>query len=186
MRKIEVLIRIGERNLYKLIMPKEFVFSVFDITPEKLKKAGIRGIITDLDNTLIEWNRADATEELIEWFKKMHDAGIQIVILSNNKEPRVKKFADPLGIPYIYRARKPLTIGFKRALELLKMRPEEVLMLGDQMLTDMMGANRKKLHTILVKPVAQSDGLVTRFNRFIERRVYKYLSKKGIKTWEEK
>ncbi len=66
------------------------------------------------------------------------------------------------------------------------MRPEEVLMLGDQMLTDMMGANRKKLHTILVKPVAQSDGLVTRFNRFIERRVYKYLSKKGIKTWEEK
>ncbi|MGX9135351.1 YqeG family HAD IIIA-type phosphatase [Rummeliibacillus sp. JY-2-4R] len=167
-------------------MPKEFALSVFDITPEKLMQLGIKGIITDLDNTLIEWDRPDATEELIEWFKIMHDAGIQIVILSNNKEPRVKKFADPLGIPYIFKAQKPLARGFKRALDLLKMRPEEVLMLGDQMLTDMMGANRSKLHTILVKPVAQSDGFVTRFNRMIERRVYKYLSKKGIKTWEEK
>lgn len=167
-------------------MPREFALSVFEITPEKLKQMGIKGIITDLDNTLIEWDRPDATEELIEWFKKMHDAGIQIVILSNNKEPRVKKFADPLGIPYIFKAQKPLTRGFKRALELLKMKPQEVLMLGDQMLTDMMGANRSKLHTILVKPVANSDGFVTRINRFIERRVYKYLSKKGIKTWEEK
>jgi len=167
-------------------MPKEFAHSIFEITPDKLKQMGIKGIITDLDNTLIEWDRPDATEELTEWFKKMHDAGIQIVILSNNKEPRVKKFADPLGIPYIFKAQKPLARGFKRALELLNMKREEVLMLGDQMLTDMMGANRSKLHTILVKPVAQSDGFVTRFNRFIERRVYKYLSKKGIKTWEEK
>lgn len=172
--------------MYKLILPKEFVRSVFEITPEKLKKMGIKGIITDLDNTLIEWDRPDATEELVEWLKTLHDAGIQIVILSNNKEPRVKKFADPLGIPYIFRARKPLVKGFRRALELLKLKPEEVMMIGDQMLTDMMGANRSKIHTILVKPVAQSDGFVTRFNRFIERRVYKYLSKKGIKTWEEK
>ncbi len=66
-------------------MPKEFVFSVFDITPEKLKKTGIRGIITDLDNTLIEWNRADATEELIEWFKKMHDAGINHFLVGLNE-----------------------------------------------------------------------------------------------------
>lgn len=172
--------------MYKLIMPHEFALSVFDITPEKLKEKGIRGIITDLDNTLIEWDRADATEDLIAWFQQMKDAGIQVVILSNNKEARVKKFADPVGIPYIFQAQKPLGKGFKRALALLDMKPEEVLMLGDQMLTDMMGANRSRLYTILVKPVAQSDGFVTRFNRFIERRVFKYLSKKGIKTWEEK
>ncbi len=167
-------------------MPKEFALSIFDITPKKLKQMGIRGIITDLDNTLIEWNRADATDELIEWFKIMHDADIQIVVLSNNKESRVKKFADPLGIPYIFRARKPLMSGFKRALALLKLKPEEVMMVGDQMFTDMMGANLSRLHTILVKPVAQSDGFATRFNRFIERRVYKYLDKKGIHIWEEK
>lgn len=166
-------------------MPNEFVHTVYEITPDKLKMQGIRGIITDLDNTLIEWDRPDATPDLKDWLKLMHDAGIQIVIVSNNKEPRVKKFADPLGIPYIFRARKPLGKGFKAALAKLNMPVQEVLMVGDQMLTDVMGANFRKLHTVLVKPVAQSDGFVTRFNRFVERRVFNYLSKKGVKTWEE-
>lgn len=166
-------------------MPKEFVRSVFDLTPEKLHSLGIKGIITDLDNTLVEWDRALATDELEIWLQSMRDAGIQIIIASNNGEDRVKKFADPVGLPYLYRAKKPLLGAFKEALIQLDLNPNEVMMLGDQMLTDMMGANRMKLHTILVKPVANSDGLVTKFNRAIERRVYKHLAKKGIPTWEE-
>lgn len=166
-------------------MPKEFVRSVFDLTPEKLQSLGIKGIITDLDNTLVEWDRALATAELEIWLQTMQDAGIQIIIASNNGEDRVKKFADPVGLPYLYRAKKPLLGAFKEALIQLDLNPNEVMMLGDQMLTDMMGANRMKLHTILVKPVANSDGLVTKFNRAIERKVYKHLAKKGIPTWEE-
>lgn len=166
-------------------MPKEFVRSVFDLTPEKLQSLGIKGIITDLDNTLVEWDRALATAELEIWLQSMQDAGIQIIIASNNGEDRVKKFADPVGLPYLYRAKKPLLGAFKEALIQLDLNPNEVMMLGDQMLTDMMGANRMKLHTILVKPVANSDGLVTKFNRAIERKVYKHLAKKGIPTWEE-
>lgn len=166
-------------------MPKEFVRSVLDLTPEKLQHLGIKGIITDLDNTLVEWDRALATPELENWLQQMHNAGIQIIIASNNGEERVKKFADPVGLPYLYRAKKPLLGAFKQALIQLDLQPQEVMMLGDQMMTDMMGANRMKLHTILVKPVANSDGLVTKFNRAIERKVYKYLDKKGIPTWEE-
>lgn len=166
-------------------MPKEFVRSVLDLTPEKLQNLGIKGIITDLDNTLVEWDRAQATPELEIWLQSMQDAGIQIIIASNNNEERVKQFADPLGLSYLYRAKKPLLGAFKQALKQLKLKPQEVMMLGDQMMTDMMGANRMKLHTILVKPVANSDGLVTKFNRAIEKRVYKYLDKKGIPTWEE-
>ena len=93
--------------LYNFLLPDEFVSTVYEITPEKLKAKGFRGIITDLDNTLIEWDRADATEELAAWFKMMQEAGIRIIIASNNNELRVKQFAEPLGIPYIHRAKKP-------------------------------------------------------------------------------
>ncbi|MFB9220829.1 YqeG family HAD IIIA-type phosphatase [Kurthia sibirica] len=166
-------------------MPKEFVHSVFDLTPERLSNLGIKGIITDLDNTLIEWDRALATPELIEWLNTMNAAGIQIIIASNNGEERVQRFADPVELRYIARAKKPLLSAFKQALQQMDLKPQEVMMIGDQMLTDMMGANRMKLHTILVKPVAKSDGVITKVNRAIERRVYKYLTKKGIPTWEE-
>jgi len=166
-------------------MPKEFVTSIYQITPDKLKQLGVRGIITDLDNTLVEWDRPDATEKLIEWLKTIREAGIQVMIVSNNKELRVKAFADPLELPYIFNARKPMGNAFKRALKRLNMQRHEVVMVGDQMLTDVLGGNRLRIHTILVKPVALSDGFVTRFNRMVERRVFNYLKKHGVKTWEE-
>ncbi|NLY79776.1 MAG: YqeG family HAD IIIA-type phosphatase [Lysinibacillus sp.] len=171
--------------MYKLFLPNEFVTSVFEITPEKLNQLGIRGLITDLDNTLIEWNRADATEEIAQWFKMMQEARIQVIIASNNKEARVKRFADPLNIPYIYRAKKPLGQAYLAALKQLQLNRNEVAMIGDQLLTDILGAKRLKLYTFLVRPVAESDGFVTRFNRFVERRVFNTLKRKGIQTWEE-
>ncbi|MFF3101729.1 YqeG family HAD IIIA-type phosphatase [Viridibacillus arvi] len=171
--------------MYNFLMPKEFVTSIYEITPDKLKQLGVRGIITDLDNTLVEWDRPDATEKLIEWLKTIREAGIQVMIVSNNKELRVKAFADPLELPYIFNARKPMGNAFKRALKRLNMQRHEVVMVGDQMLTDVLGGNRLRIHTILVKPVALSDGFVTRFNRMVERRVFNYLKKHGVKTWEE-
>ena len=171
--------------MYNFLLPKEFVTSVFEITPEKLQTLGIKGVITDLDNTLVEWDRADATEELSAWLLMLKEVGIRVIIVSNNNEARVKHFADPLNIPYIHKARKPLGKAFYAAIVQLGLRPEQVAMVGDQLLTDVMGGNRQKLHTILVRPVAQSDGFVTRFNRFVERRVFNDLKRKGIKTWEE-
>lgn len=171
--------------MYSYFIPSEFVKSVFHITPEMLKEKGVKGIITDLDNTLVEWDRPDATPKLIEWFTGMQAAGIQVTIVSNNNELRVKSFADPLGIPFIYRARKPLGKAFKKALSMMSVKKEEVVVIGDQLLTDVFGGNRLKLHTILVIPVAKSDGFVTKFNRMVERRIFKYLDKKGQVTWEE-
>jgi uncharacterized protein len=169
--------------LYNFLLPDEFVTSVFEITPEKLQAQGIRGIITDLDNTLVEWDRPDATEEISEWMKTLQDAGIRIIIASNNNEERVKRFAEPLGIPYIHRAKKPLGQAYYKGLVLLKLKRDEVAMVGDQLLTDVFGGKRQKLYTFLVKPVAESDGFVTKFNRFVERRVFNDLKRKGIKTW---
>lgn len=171
--------------MYNFLLPNEFVSSVYEITPEKLQQQGIKGIITDLDNTLVEWDRADATDELVAWFEMMREAGIKIIIASNNNEQRVRHFAEPHGIPFIHRAKKPLGSAYYAALVQLRLRRHEVAMVGDQLLTDVLGAKRQKLYTFLVRPVADSDGLVTKFNRFVERRVYNDLKRKGQYPWEQ-
>lgn len=165
-------------------LPDEYVKSIFEITPQFLMERNIRGIITDLDNTLVEWDRPLATPELTAWFKEMRNNGIQIVILSNNNEKRVHQFAKPLGIPYVYKARKPLKKAFHKAVSIMGLPKEETVMIGDQLLTDIFGGNLSKLNTILVVPVTQTDGLATRFNRMIERKILAMLNKKGLLQWE--
>ncbi|QQZ10792.1 YqeG family HAD IIIA-type phosphatase [Heyndrickxia vini] len=171
--------------LLKKFLPNEHVKNVFFIKPESLKEKGIKAIITDLDNTLVEWDRPNATPKLIHWFEEMKKHNIQVTIVSNNNEKRVKEFADPLGIPFIFLARKPLTKAFNRAIKLMEVKKEETVVIGDQLLTDVLGGNRSGFYTILVIPVAQSDGFMTRFNRKIERRIMSSFKRKGLINWED-
>ena len=129
--------------------------------------------------------RPEATPEIIEWMKSMQDAGIQVTIVSNNNEMRVKAFCDPLGMPFINDARKPMRKSFKKALDLMSIKKEEVVVIGDQLMTDILGGNRKGLHTILVVPVATFRRCFTKFNRKIERRIMAGLKRQGLIKWEE-
>lgn len=169
----------------KYFLPDQHVKSIFDITPESLIEKGVKGIITDLDNTLVEWDRPSATPKLIEWFENMKKHNILVTIVSNNNEERVKSFSDPLVTPYIYRARKPMTIAFNRAVKEMGLKKEETVVIGDQLMTDVFGGNRGGFHTILVIPVAQTDGVATRFNRAIERRLLNIFRKQGKLNWED-
>lgn len=171
--------------MLKQFIPDQYVQSIYELSTEELKEKGIKGIITDLDNTLVEWDRADATEELIVWFEKLRDNGFQIVIVSNNNEKRVKHFADPHKITFIHSARKPLSKAFKTACKLMKLKREETVVIGDQLLTDILGGNRGGFQTVLVVPVAQSDGFFTKFNRRIEQRVFQAMKRKGLIEWEK-
>jgi uncharacterized protein len=171
--------------LLKHFLPDQHVKSIFDITPESLKENGVKGIITDLDNTLVEWDCPNATPKLIEWFDHMRKNEILVTIVSNNNEKRVKSFADPLNIPFIYKARKPMGRAFEKALSQMGLKKEETVVIGDQLLTDIFGGNRSGFHTILVVPVASTDGLITRFNRKVERRILSWFRKKGMLTWED-
>lgn len=171
--------------MLKYFLPGEFVKDIFEITPEKLKERNVKGIITDLDNTLVEWDRPSATPKLIEWFKGMKENGIQVTIVSNNVEKRVKSFSDPLTIPFIYKARKPMGKAFRKAVKNMQLAKDDVVVIGDQLLTDVLGGNRSGFHTILVVPVASSDGAITRFNRKIERRIMNTLKRRGMIQWEE-
>jgi uncharacterized protein len=169
----------------KKFLPDEHVKSILDIHPEDLKKRGIKGIITDLDNTLVEWDRPNATPELIKWFEQIKTHNILVTIVSNNNESRVKEFSDPLRIPFIFQARKPLVRAFNKALSQMGIKKEEAVVIGDQLLTDVLGGNRSGFHTILVVPVAQTDGFITKFNRFAERRIMNWFRKKGMIQWED-
>lgn len=171
--------------MLKKFLPDEHVKSILDISPAELKAKGIKGIITDLDNTLVEWDRPNATPQLIKWFEEIKQEEILVTIVSNNNEQRVKAFSDPLQIPFIFQARKPMTRAFNKALSQMSIKKEETVVIGDQLLTDVLGGNRSGFHTILVVPVAQTDGFITKFNRFAERRIMNWFRRKGLIQWED-
>lgn len=172
-------------SLLTNFLPNQHVKSIFQITPESLKEKGIKGIITDLDNTLVEWDRPNATPKLINWFEEMKKENIKITIVSNNNRERVQAFSDPLNIPFIFQARKPMGKAFLKAIGDMGLKKEETVVIGDQLLTDVLGGNRSGFHTILVVPVASTDGVWTRFNRLIERRILNWFRKKGMLLWED-
>ncbi|AUW62624.1 MULTISPECIES: YqeG family HAD IIIA-type phosphatase [Staphylococcus] len=166
-------------------MPNDYVQSVFQIDIEKLANSGFKGIITDLDNTLVGWDVKTPTKEIQEWFKKANDLGLTITIVSNNNEKRVSGFSKDLDVDFIFKARKPMGRAFKKAIQHMNIKPEETIVIGDQMLTDVLGGNNNGLYTIMVVPVKKTDGFLTRLNRIIERRLLNYFKRKGYITWEE-
>ncbi|WP_188892503.1 YqeG family HAD IIIA-type phosphatase [Paenibacillus radicis (ex Gao et al. 2016)] len=170
--------------MFERLLPHMRVNTVYDIQLDELYAKGVRGIITDLDNTLVGAREALATPELVKWLDGVRDRGFKVVIVSNNNETRVSRFAKPLDIPYIHAARKPANKSFRKALTVLGLPAEKTVVLGDQMLTDVLGGNRMGLYTILVTPIAPADeGIMTRVNRRIERIALSRLRKKGL--WYE-
>jgi uncharacterized protein len=163
--------------LLKQMIPDLYVQSIYEIDFAALKKRNIKAVIVDLDNTLVESTRPDATPELVEWLK-------EVMIVSNNTKTRVSQFADPLGIPYIHAAKKPFSAAFRRALKELGVSKQETVVIGDQLLTDVLGGNRMGFFTILVVPVSEVDGFFTRINRRVERFVFHLLEKKGLIPWD--
>lgn len=170
--------------MFEMLVPKLRVNTVFDIDLESLYAKGYRGIITDLDNTLVGAKAPLATPELLEWFERVKNVGFKLVIVSNNNMDRVSRFATPLNIQYVHQARKPINAPFRKAMKLMELSPKETLVVGDQMLTDVYGGNRLGLYTILVLPISVKDeGIGTRFNRRVEQIALTRLRKQGL--WQE-
>jgi HAD superfamily phosphatase (TIGR01668 family) len=167
--------------LLQLMLPKQTVRTIYDIDLEALKRNGIRGIMTDLDNTLVGSKVALATPELGTWLEQVRAHGFQVVVVSNNHDARVRAFAEPLKLPFVSRAKKPFNAAFSRALQMMSLRPQEAAIVGDQMMTDVLGGNRLGLYTILVDPIEIADeSWVTKtVNRNLERVFISRLKKKG-------
>ena len=162
------------------IYPRLYCNNVLEVTPEILKENNIKALILDVDNTLLDFD-LKIIDGLEDWGKTMKENEIKCIILSNsNKETKVKMVADLLGIEYIKFAMKPLKRGFKMAQKRLEIPNENIAAIGDQIFTEVIGSNRSKMFSILVKPLAEKDLWMTRVKRPIENLVIKnYLKKIG-------
>lgn len=155
--------------LKKYFSPDDFVEEYEFIDIEYMNMHNKKVIISDLDNTLISWDSKKDTKNLTKWLTKMKKAGFDIIVVSNNTEERVREFCEKLGLEYVAEAKKPLTSGFKKALQKLNKKPEDAIILGDQVLTDIFGAkNLGGAMSVLVKPISKTDAFKTRINRFFE------------------
>ena len=132
--------------------PDERCRSAYEIDYEDWYRRGKRGLIFDIDNTLVH-HGAPATEKAAGLFQRLHEIGFHSSIISNNSRPRVKEFADAVGCNYQYRAGKPNPEGYLAACEEMGTSPAETLFIGDQIFTDVWGARRAGIYSILVEPL---------------------------------
>lgn len=162
------------------VYPDLYLDNVTEINATLLKKNKIEGLILDVDNTLIDYyrNLIDGAEE---WCEELKNEGIKCIILSNsNKKDKIEKVAKSLNIEYLMFAKKPMKSGFKKALDQMGLLPEKVAVVGDQLFTDVLGAKRMNMFSILVKQVGEKDIFITKLKRPIENAIVnKYLKQKG-------
>ena len=156
--------------MFRVFYPHEYVESVFAIDYEKVYNKGYRGVIFDIDNTLVPHGK-DSTNEIDELFRRIHEIGLQTIVLSNNSEERIRRFLANIDSLYIDDAQKPKTGGYRKALQMLGMRKEDVLCVGDQVFTDIYGANRSGIASILVRYIRAEDETKIGIRRTLEKMV---------------
>lgn len=155
-------------SMLKRFYPKEYVDSTYVIDFDELYKKGYRGVIFDIDNTLVP-HGAPADEQAIDFFERLHAMGYGTLMLSNNKEPRVKMFCDAVSAPYIYKAGKPGVDGYQKAMEILETNVDNTLFVGDQIFTDIWGANKAGIYSFLVKPIHPKEEIQIVLKRYLEK-----------------
>jgi len=165
--------------MMRKLLPDERHDSVYDLDFEKLWARGVRGIIFDLDNTLGPWGFARWEERALVWLGAVKARGFRVGFLSNHEGEGRERLLESLdGNPIVFDARKPRLAGFRRVLEKLNLPPSEVVMVGDQLFTDVWGAKRLGLYCILVRPVApEREGPLVRLRRWLERFILRVWSK---------
>lgn len=150
------------------LYPKVYLDSTYEIDFEQYYQDGYRAIIFDIDNTLVP-HGAPADQRAIALFKRLHALGYQTMMLSNNKEPRVKMFCDAVEAEYIYKAGKPNPANYREAMKRMHTDEKNTLFVGDQIFTDVWGANKAGIYSILVKPIHPKEEIQIVLKRYLEK-----------------
>lgn len=168
-------------EMFQSFYPDEIRESTYEIDFKELYKKGYRGVLFDIDNTLVE-HGADATEQAKLLFLGLKEIGMKSCLISNNKEERVKRFNKDIGTQYIYDAHKPSGKNYKKAMELMGTDLGNTIFVGDQLFTDVYGAKRIGMRNILVKPINSREEFQIVLKRYLEKVVlYFYKKKRGKK-----
>lgn len=161
--------------------PSFAVDSIKDISKELLDKNNIKGLILDIDNTLVPNHVAEADDNAVKWIEEMKASNFKICIVSNASKKRVVKFNDRLKLYAVHRALKPGTRAFEKAGRMMDFKNKNIAVIGDQIFTDIYGGNRVGMFTILVKPIDSREGKLVRFKRIIEKRILERYAKRTDK-----
>lgn len=163
--------------MLKKCYPKYCVKSVYELDERFYTSNGIKAVIFDIDNTLVTHDTPEPPQELLEYFENLGQWGIKYAIASNNKRSRVELFCKNLGVPYIHRAAKPLKLCLKRLLRYFAVDAKSVCLVGDQLFTDVFGANRMGFLSVLVTAVGEDETGFVSFKRVFERMLMKQYNK---------
>ena len=161
-------------------VPDIYKKSIYDVDYKKLKSNGIKCILFDLDKTIVPYNIKAPNKKVMDLFKQIKSLGIKIIIFSNSGKKRLKPFKEMLEVDCCPRAFKPSPKKFVAIIDGYKYALDEVAIIGDQLLTDILGGNRVGITTILINPISKKDHIVTWYNRLREKGIIKKLSKKDI------
>lgn len=143
--------------------------SVLQIQPGLLRQYGIRGLMLDLDNTLTTHDNPAPAEGVLSWIDVMRKAGIAMMIVSNNRPHRVEPFAVALGLPFVAEGAKPLPKGFRQAQKRMQLPFSQLAVVGDQIFTDILGANLCGVKSIYVRPIQYESTSFFKVKRWLER-----------------
>ena len=165
--------------MFDMFFPDRYVASTYVIDFEKLYDKGYRGLIFDIDNTLVP-HGAPADERAIALFERLKRIGFKCCLISNNQEPRVKMFNEKIRVDYVYNAHKPSTKNYKKAMEIMGTDKTNSVFIGDQLFSDVWGAKRTGIHNILVKPIHPKEEIQIVFKRKLEKIVL-YFYKRSLK-----
>lgn len=153
--------------------PDMYVKSIYDIDFKKLKNMGIKCLLIDLDNTLVPYNVKVPSRKIKDYIERIKDKGFRVIIFSNSARNRLKPFKEKLEVDCAFSCRKPSTFKFKKVLNIYKYNESQVAIIGDQLVTDVLGGNRVGIYTILVDPIQKKELIFTKFNRMIEKIIYR-------------
>ena len=159
-----------------------YLNSILELTPDMLIERNIKGLILDIDNTLVTYDDPEPTEEVLAWLSAMEAAGIKAAFVSNNESPaRVDVFNRELGLYATSRSKKPLPVGFRRAMRALGVKPCECLAVGDQIFTDVWGGKNAGAKAFLVPPIKDRTDWFFRLKRKLEAPIIRRYKKKNGK-----
>lgn len=161
-------------------VPDIYQKSIFDINYNKLKKNGIKCIIFDLDNTIAPVNAKSPNKKVKDLMEDLKSLNFKLILMTNSTKKRIEPFKDILGIDSAYFSFKPTKRKYNKILNIYNFKDTEIACIGDQLITDIWGANKMGFTSILVNPIGILDFTPTKINRFLENGIYNYLEKRDL------
>ena len=173
--------------MFKRFIPFAHSQSIYEIEPEFYKRNNVKVLFMDLDNTLDSYKARVPQERTLELVKRIKEAGINPVIISNNKAKRVSGYANLLGVEFLSSAHKPFSRRIKKEIARRGLTNEDVMLVGDQMMTDVLAAHGARIKVVLTEKVVKEDQWTTHINRIFDRPIRKYHRKRNnLVDWRNK